>query len=134
MSETLSLLLPHLGAVAGRVDTPGLCSSTWTPLNSFTSRARLAACPDGFSDSNAAAYSSRTTPDPRWDEVWAEVRPWAKHPGWMQFYVEVGPGSLAEWTSLHEDDLARHRAVFGGILDHMIRDLDARLDAGERPS
>jgi hypothetical protein len=45
MSGTLSLVLPYFGAVAVVWGTPGLCSSTWTPLNSFTSRARLAAVP-----------------------------------------------------------------------------------------
>ena len=71
------------------------------------------------------------TRDPRWDEAWAEVRPWGKHPGWIQFYVEVAPGSLSERTSLHEDDLAMNAAVFGGMLEQMVRDLDARLDGGE---
>lgn len=80
---------------------------------------------------SGAAYSSEMTRDPRWEVVWADVRPWAKHPSWIQFYVEVAPGSLSEWTSLHEDDLAMDANVFGGGLEHMIRDLDARLDGGD---
>jgi hypothetical protein len=41
MSETLSLVLPSLGAVAVLWVPLGLCSSTWTPLNSLTSSAPL---------------------------------------------------------------------------------------------
>jgi hypothetical protein len=47
----------------------------------------------------------------------------------VQFYVEGAPGSFPQGTALQEDDLAMAPAVFGGMLSHMVDDLDAQLES-----
>ena len=70
--------------------------------------------------------------DARWEMVWAEVRPWTEHAGWVQFSVEVAPDAVSEWTAMHQDDLAMDPMVFAGMLAQMVRELDARL--GDAPA
>ena len=66
--------------------------------------------------------------DERWVQPWAEVRPWKGHPGWVKFYMEVAPGSYAEATCFHDDDLAMGPRVFHGVLDHLVKSLDESMD------
>lgn len=67
------------------------------------------------------------TRDARWEPVWATTRRWKGHPGWLQFYVDLGP-DISYWTALHSDDIAMDPAVFGGMWTQVVRDVDEQLE------